>query len=351
MSTTRKIRCTDCGEPVPYGRLSCPSCGTLLASVAGGVRHGTAASPPTDGSAGTSGDAEEAMTDEAAAATAAMAARVTDPAPAAASTTTDSTAATSTVASASASTSPKDAGPAPTLQPREPKKAAPRTPAQRTASSRTLVPTTVVRTVTAAFAPAAAPVTATATAGAASPGAASLAGWSVPSPSMASGVASADTSGVAEAPEHERGPGFFDLDHLDLARVRAGLEWATALGSGLVAISLLLPWSRSVIGSAGVNSYFDSWGVAGPGHVLVLAWAIVLLGASILPNRAPTWVTRAVAPLTLGVFVLGLVWPYAVGPLGGQIGVVLAVIAAVVLIVSGLVGEWVTRHAADAPPV
>ena len=34
--TTKTIDCIDCGASVPYGRLSCPACGALLASVAGG---------------------------------------------------------------------------------------------------------------------------------------------------------------------------------------------------------------------------------------------------------------------------------------------------------------------------
>jgi len=313
MSTTRKIRCTDCGEAVPYGRLSCPSCGTLLASVAGGVKHSTAGA----------GDQPADVTAEAEAATAAMAARAVETAP------------------------EPDPGPPPTLQPRAPSKAAPRPPAQRTASARTLVPTTVVRTMTAALTPAAAPATATAgasTGAGPSTAGVSLSGWQVPS-------ATAPAAEPAEEVAPDKGPGFFDFDHLDLARVRAGLEWATALGSGLVAVSLLLPWSRSVIGSAGVSGYFDSWGVAGPAHVVVLAWAIALLGLSIIPTRVPIWITRAVAPLTLGVFVLGLAWPYAIGPLGGQIGVVLAFVAGIVLVVTGLVGEWFTRHPQDAPPV
>ncbi len=314
MSTTRKIRCTDCGEAVPYGRLSCPSCGTLLASVAGGVKHGAAGA----------GDQPADPTPEAEAAMAAMTARANEVVPA------------------------SDPGPAPTLQPRPPSKTAPRPPAQRTASARTLVPTTVVRTMTAALVPAAAPAAATAGAGAGSGssagGVASLSGWQVPS-------AAAPTADPAPEVTHEPGPGFFEFDHLDHARVRAGLEWATALGSGLVAVSLLLPWSRSVIGSAGVNGYFDSWGVAGPAHVVVLAWAIVLLGLSIIPSRVPIWISRAVAPLTLGVFVLGLAWPYAIGPLGGQIGVVLAFVAGIVLIVTGLVGEWFTRHPQAEPTV
>ena len=32
---TKSIDCTECGAFVPYGRLSCPTCGALLASVGG----------------------------------------------------------------------------------------------------------------------------------------------------------------------------------------------------------------------------------------------------------------------------------------------------------------------------
>ncbi len=35
----RTIGCGSCGAVVPYGRLSCPECGELLASVAGSIRH------------------------------------------------------------------------------------------------------------------------------------------------------------------------------------------------------------------------------------------------------------------------------------------------------------------------
>lgn len=36
---TRTVVCPECEEPVPYGRLSCPGCGALLASVAGNPRR------------------------------------------------------------------------------------------------------------------------------------------------------------------------------------------------------------------------------------------------------------------------------------------------------------------------
>lgn len=45
MTTARSIVCGSCGADVPYGRLSCPSCGDLLASVVGGTRQPLQAGP------------------------------------------------------------------------------------------------------------------------------------------------------------------------------------------------------------------------------------------------------------------------------------------------------------------
>ena len=43
----RTIGCGACGAVVPYGRLSCPECGELLASVAGAVRRPRLVDPET----------------------------------------------------------------------------------------------------------------------------------------------------------------------------------------------------------------------------------------------------------------------------------------------------------------
>jgi len=309
--STRKIRCTDCGEAVPYGRLSCPSCGTLLASVSGAVR--TQPAPPVD-------PEPDQMPDE----------------------TPDETPADEPVMVAVAAVPDPAPAEAPTLKPRPVQRTAPRTPAQRTASVRTLVPTTVVRTVTAlAFAPAPAVV-------ASGNGSMPVGPWAAaaadPTP-----VASHAATPEAATPADRTHLGWFDMS-MEHERIGAGLEWAGALGAGLLAIAMLLPWSRSVIGSDGIG-YFDSWGLAGPLHVFVLLGALAVLALAMLPNRAPAWIGRGIVPFGLGAFTLGLVWPYVVGPLGGQIGVVLAVIGAVVLVVSGAIGDWHARHAPADPGV
>lgn len=312
MSTARKIRCTDCGEAVPYGRLSCPSCGTLLASVAGGVRHAptpaVVASTPIDGNAASPGPGGAAV-----------------------------------------AATPADA---PTLRPRPSKPTPSRPAAERSAAQLTLAPTSVVRSVTAgagAFIPAAAGATA---------GGATGGGWAAhvnSGRSTAVAVERPEADEPGPEPEPEGGPGFtlprpsLDLQ-LDHARLDAGLEWAAALGGGLLAIAMLLPWSRSVIGSSGIG-YFDSWGLAGPGHFLLLLGSLAVLVLAVLPTKIPTWISRGLSPLILGVFALGLTWPYAIGPLGGGIGVILTLIGALVLIVTGVVGDWHTRHAPDEPPV
>src|SRR6185369_10881627 len=36
--TSKTFDCAECGASAPYGRLSCPSCGALLASVTGAVK-------------------------------------------------------------------------------------------------------------------------------------------------------------------------------------------------------------------------------------------------------------------------------------------------------------------------
>jgi hypothetical protein len=280
--STRKIRCTDCGEAVPYGRLSCPSCGTLLASVAGGVRS----VPAADVVVAPVRPSEEP---------------------------------TGTASSV----------PMPTLMPR------PHTPTLsavatgRTGAASTLVPATVVRSMPAgAFVP--------------STGGAAVATWPGTAPSAPAQDARDDAPAVPT-------PGF--AARWDIARLGEGLDWAAAIGSGFVAIGMLLPWSASVIGSGQVSGYFDTWGIAGPAHVLVLVWALVVLGLSLVPNPVPAWIRTGLAGLTLGVFALGLVWPYLIGPLGGQVGVIAMTIGAFVLIPTGVIADWHSRHGSEDPAV
>ncbi len=136
----------------------------------------------------------------------------------------------------------------------------------------------------------------------------------------------------------------------DLAWLDPGLDWATAGGAGLIVIGMLLPWSRALIGSAG-SDYVDTWGLAGPGHVLVFVWALAVVALSVARTPAPPWVRTGLAGLALGVFSVGLTWPYLVGPLGAGIGVLVVAVGGVLLVGTGVLAAWQARHVSARPPV
>ncbi len=100
----------------------------------------------------------------------------------------------------------------------------------------------------------------------------------------------------------------------------------------------------SVIGANGVG-YFDRWGFAGPGHVVVVVGLLGVLAAAILRDRVPIWLGIGLPGLGLGALLVGLVWPYLFGPLGAQLGAIAVALGAVMLVVAGIAALIVDRHA------
>ncbi len=316
----RTIVCPDCGEAVPRGRLSCPACGALLASVTGGGARPPASAvedTPEAASGDPGGDPGGAPADG-----------LSAMAPARIQTQSIPAASSDEPRAAVAATS-LDRGPATPMAPSsihqaelegsvamDPASAAPEAPPEwGYVPPGTLPPS-------AATPPGPAP-TAPAT----------------PPPASAAAAALPVTAASR------------DMMTLDSARLGQALGYATAAGSGLIAFGLLMPWSRSVIGAAGVSGYFDTWGLAGSGHILVFLWALALLAVSVLPTRIPVTIRSGLAGLLLGAFCLGLVWPYVIGPLGAGIGALVVTVGALVVTVAGITSGWRDRHAADEPPV
>ncbi len=259
--TLRTIDCAECGETVPYGRLSCPACGALLASVAGAARP-------------TGDEAPSAMPPS----------RVERSGPR------------------------DDAG---TIGSYEP-------------PGTTLPP--ILTPVPEPPNPAAVP----------------------PLPASAGGPAVPDTAGHGSVPASASSS---SASIWSIAGLDVGIDRAVALGAGLVAIGLLLPWSRVVIGSPNLTSYFGTWGLAGPGHIVVLAAAVAIAVLAGIPNRVPVWLRSGAAGILLGGFVLGLLWPYVVGPLGAAVGSLVSLVGAMVLAIAGVAALWLSRHATDEPGV
>jgi hypothetical protein len=139
-------------------------------------------------------------------------------------------------------------------------------------------------------------------------------------------------------------------DLLDAARVTEFVGWLAVAGSAMAAVGFLLPWGVSVIGASGIG-YFDRWGLAGPYHLLVFASLLGLLALSLLPNRVPLWLRVGVLGLGLGALLLGLTWPYLVGLTGTGPGAMVVAVGALILGAAGVVTLASDRHANEDQPV
>jgi len=281
--TTRTIDCAECGASVPYGRLSCPSCGSLLASVTGGrplvVPEAAVASEPVQ---------PLLLPDD-------------DEPP-------------------DGPFAPLEA-PAPVLAGRPYPGALDDEGQFGTMASRPN---------------AARPSTLSLS------GAVAAAGWAAPSPA----------SPAAAAPGHATATVQTRIGTIDPARFAEIAGWFVIVGATMAVLGFLLPWSSVVIGAAGRGgSYLDTWGIASPTHVVVLAMTMIVLALGIVRTPVPVWVRSGVLPLALGSLLIGLVWPYQVGPLGADVGILVVALGGLAMAMGGVVGSWATRHVEADPAV
>jgi hypothetical protein len=117
------------------------------------------------------------------------------------------------------------------------------------------------------------------------------------------------------------------------------------LGAGLAGLGFLLPWADIVIGSGRIGGYLEQWGLAGPGHLVVLALVVGLAGLALVAERLPRWVRLGMPSIAIASLLTGLVWPYLVGPFNASIGVYVVAVGAIIMIAGGLLDRVATRHA------
>jgi hypothetical protein len=110
--------------------------------------------------------------------------------------------------------------------------------------------------------------------------------------------------------------------------------WLVALGGGLGIIGFLLPWTASL--GTGLEGYFGSWGLGILSHLPLFAFLVIVTALAVLPNRVATWVRSGVCGMVGGGILLGVVWLY-LGSDASQIGALLSAVAAVLLIVGGII--------------
>ena len=330
----RTIECGECGESVPYGRLSCPACGALLAAVTrasssngasapAAVTHGSASNGASAPAAVTRGSSSTGAAWRKAAGPASAPVYLIDPVP----DVVDEPALESSPTPWPPFVEPEPVG-ATTARPA----AAPRSdeslgtrPYERGSFARNADPPRVPPP--GAYLPPSSAASIALTTGVGRP-APILDGPGV------SGPPSATTTTVRAA-----------LPSLDAGRVGELAGWLVAAGSAMAALGFVLPWSVAVIGARGYGGYLDGWGLASPTHVLALAVVLLTLALGVVKSTVPAWLRTGVLGLALGGLLIGLTWPYAIGPLGAGIGAMLATLGGLALVVGGGLALWSDRHA------
>ena len=302
---TRTSICPGCQEAVPSGRLSCPSCGLLLASVAGAPTRRRTKKP-------TAAAADPVATIDVDTATA-------GPPPVGAYVPRSSSSSGPFLLPARAWAGITSASPRPMaglgLSPR-PMATAGGAATMTATTMRPLLAKVPTQAVPAAPAP---PIAATVSAAA----------------SGAQAQAAPDTE--AEAPV--------------AGWLEAAAGWLMIIGSAVAILGFLLPWSRTVIGAEGVGTYFDTWGIANPSHILVVLSLAAALGLAIVANPIPTWIRTCAVGLALGGVLVGLTWPYLFGPLGAGPGVLAIMVGGLMLGAAGVLDLVEARHAVIEPSV
>jgi hypothetical protein len=307
MATT-SIECSACGAAVPYGRLSCPECGELLASVAGpAVAADGPMSETTAGSQAAPSVLMDPNTIEASYAS------ILSP----------ETPANGGGASSWSATSVADR----------------HTPGAYVPPAPPDLPTTAALST-------AAPAPARAWAGVGAAGAMTMGVPGGPRPVDGSiGAAPATAAPATTVAGRSLGVGAVDAE-----KVGGAARWLVVIGAALVAIGFLLPWSNSVIGATGID-YFDRIGLAGRGHLVIAAGVLATLALALIRNPLPLWLRIGIPGLSLGSLLIGLVWVYVFGPLRTDPGAQAVLVGAVLLVVGGLIGVAIGRHGESPSPV
>jgi hypothetical protein len=140
------------------------------------------------------------------------------------------------------------------------------------------------------------------------------------------------------------------VPRIDRERVEETADAMMLVGAFGLVLAFLAPWARVVIGSRGTG-YMDTWGLAGSGHIALFLLALGVLALAVFQNPIGRWLRTGALGVALGSFVLGLAWPYVVGPLGAGPGALLAWVSGLVMLIAGMVSLLVLRHAALPPDV
>ena len=166
----------------------------------------------------------------------------------------------------------------------------------------------------------------------------------------------------ATAPTHDHQPvdsaTARGLPRLSLAETLGSLGIADdvprhliAAGSAIAALGFLLPWASVLAGTGLGGTYWTRWGLAGPGHWLIVLALLGLVGLAVASGRDRRFARIPLGPIAVVVaaILIGLLWPYLFGVFERFVGVWLVLAGTIVLAAGGLLG--LRRHDPVGPSV
>ncbi len=95
--------------------------------------------------------------------------------------------------------------------------------------------------------------------------------------------------------------------------------------------------------------YFDRWGFAGPGHILIVIGLLADPRCRDHARSGAGWLGIGLPGLGVGALLIGLVWPYLVGPLDGSLGAMATALGSLMSIGAGIGAIVVDRQSRVAP--
>ncbi|HLA15937.1 MAG TPA: hypothetical protein VJZ72_03460 [Candidatus Limnocylindrales bacterium] len=128
--------------------------------------------------------------------------------------------------------------------------------------------------------------------------------------------------------------------------------WLVVAGGIVAGISFLLPWADHVLGgSAADQSYIGHWGLANAPNILLMLASFGIAWLAVAPIKGLTWLRGGVLPLVAGGLLLGITWPYILGPYGPRFGMWVTVIGGGLLLAGGILAlyEGATHHGQGEP--
>jgi hypothetical protein len=152
----------------------------------------------------------------------------------------------------------------------------------------------------------------------------------------------------ASRPDAKRGS---DVDRL----AQLGLPADTprrlvAIGAVVAGLGFLLPWADVLAGSGLLGDYWTQWGLAGPGHWIVVLLLVGLASLALAGGRfadVPVGLPSAV----IAALLVGLSWPYLFGFLDRGVGVWVVLAGAVLVAAGAMLDLRAVRHDDRGPTV